>query len=152
MNKENLVALFHALAGAASLVASFATRGQLVIPEEPIKTIGFIIFGLGVLLFTYALFYLREAFGGNVQPVTEELITAGPYKFVRHPLYLAMLIMCLGLGIAMRSIWGLAIALLLFFPLCIYRAKLEEASLLDKFEEEWEDYAKGTKLIIPFVY
>lgn len=152
MKRENLSALFHALSGAAGLIASFYTRGQLNIPEEPTKTVGYSFFGLGFLLFAYTAFYLREAFRGNVAPVTDHLIVDGPYRAVRHPLYLAMLIMCIGLALGLRSIWGLAITLCLFFPSGIVRARLEEKALHEKFGEAWEDYANGTDFMIPLLY
>ena len=152
MNKGNVVALFHALSGAGCLIASFLTRGQIEISEEPIKTVGFTIFGLGIILFGFTVFYLQDAFRGNVAPITETLITTGPYMQVRHPLYLAMLIMCLGLAIGMRSVLGMVIALAAFFPLCIYRARLEEDALHEKFGIEWEEYSGRTNFLIPFLY
>jgi protein-S-isoprenylcysteine O-methyltransferase Ste14 len=152
MRKDNLVALLHALAGGASLITSFYTKGGIPIPEEPVKTAGFIVFGLGMLLFAYAIIYLRDAFRGNIQPITKDLITTGPYQVVRHPLYLAMLTSCLGLAFGMRSIAGLACVVFLFLPLCIYRAKLEERALYARFGEQWQDYVQRTRFMLPFIY
>ncbi|MGD1995302.1 MAG: isoprenylcysteine carboxylmethyltransferase family protein [Anaerolineae bacterium] len=152
MRKKNLVALFHALSGAAGILVSLFSKGQIRLPEQPVKSVGFTIFGLGGLLFAYAVAYLRGGFEGNVDPVTEDLVTEGPYRFVRHPLYLAMLVMCMGLAIGLRSICGLAMTVLVFFPLCIYRARLEEEALELRFGKEWRDYSDRTDFIIPFVY
>ena len=85
MSRYNLTALVHALSGAGSILASLFIRGQLGIPAQPIKSIGYIVFGLGALLYVYTLFYLRSAFEGNVEPITEDLVSDGPYRWVRHP-------------------------------------------------------------------
>jgi protein-S-isoprenylcysteine O-methyltransferase Ste14 len=152
MKKGNIVALFHAISGAGCFIASFTTRGQIGIAEEPIKTVGLIIFGIGIILFTFTVLHLQNAFRGNVDPVTETLVTTGPYHQVRHPLYLAMLIMCVGLAVGMRSVLGAAIAIAAFFPLSVYRAMLEEDALGKKFGKEWEIYRSKTKFMIPFLY
>ena len=152
MSRDNLVALVYALAGSASLITSLYTKGGIPIPEGPAKTTGFIVFGLGMLLFAYAITYLRAAFRGNIQPVTKDLITTGPYRVIRHPLYLAMLISCLGLAFGMRSIAGLVCVIFLFLPLCIYRAKLEERALYARFGEQWQEYVQRTRFMLPFIY
>jgi protein-S-isoprenylcysteine O-methyltransferase Ste14 len=152
LNRNNIIALAHALAGASAIFISFLSRGQIGIPEEPIKTIGFLVFGFGMILFTYSVFNLRAAFRGNIDPTTDILIKSGPYKLVRHPLYLAMLVMSLGLAIGLRSIWGIGLTFFPFLPLCIYRARLEEGALNEKFGQLWQEYSSQTAFLIPFIY
>ena len=117
-----------------------------------LKPIGFAVFGLGMGLFACAALFLKRAFGGNVRPVTEDLIRAGPYKLVRHPLYLGMLIAITGLAVGMRSLWGLVLAYGLFVPLTVLRARLEEAALRARFGREWEEYSNRTYFLLPPVY
>ena len=69
MKKKDLVALIHAVSGAAALIVSVMTSGQVAIPEQPIKAIGYSVFALGCFLFIYALLFLRSAFTGNIDPV-----------------------------------------------------------------------------------
>jgi protein-S-isoprenylcysteine O-methyltransferase Ste14 len=152
MRMKDLVALIHALSGAAALIASVMAKGQIGIPEQPIKAIGYVLCILGCLLFIYSLLFLRSVFSGNIDPVSEMLITEGPYRKVRHPLYLAMLVICLGLAIGMRSWLGIALTAFVFFPLAVYRARLEEAALYDKFGEEWKAYRAHTHFIFPFIF
>jgi len=152
MNRGNIIALFHALSGAGALVAGLLTKGGFEGPGDVFKPLGFAVFAVGMLLFAYTVIFLREAFLGNVEPVAENLVTDGPYQWVRHPLYLGMLITVIGLSIGMRSTWGLAIALGLFLPLTVLRARLEEASLRDKHGSEWEEYAARTHFLIPLIF
>ena len=151
-NRNNLVALAHALLGAAAVIASIMTRGQIRIPEQPVKGIGLAVFALGASLFTYALAYLRRAFLGEVDPVGETLVTGGPYRTVRHPVYLAMLVMCIGLAIAVRSLLGLALTVLGFLPAAVHRARLEERALEAKHGDEWRAYRDRTRFLIPGIY
>jgi protein-S-isoprenylcysteine O-methyltransferase Ste14 len=152
MTKDDGVALLHALAGTFSIIIALLTSQGIPLPEQPIKTAGYILFAFGVLVFLYALAHLRGAFLGNVQPITPDLVTTGPYRVVRHPLYLAMLIMCVSLSIGVRSLWGLACSLFVFFPSAILRAKREETALEAKFGSMWREYSRRTRFILPYIY
>ena len=116
------------------------------------KPLGWGIFALGMGLFAYAALHLRSAFAGNVLPVTDEPVTTGPYRLVRHPLYLAMIISILGLTIGLRSAWGALLLLVAFVPSAVYRAKLEERLLAERFGEVWQHYAERTYLMFPPLY
>jgi protein-S-isoprenylcysteine O-methyltransferase Ste14 len=150
MSKNDLVALVHALLGTAAVIASIMSKGQFGIEEQPVKTIGFAAFLLGTLLFAYAVSFLWKAFIGNVDPVGEALVTTGLYRLVRHPVYLAMLVMCVGLAIGLRSLLGLALTA--FGPTAVYRARLEEQALEAKYEEEWRVYRDRTWFFFPGIY
>jgi protein-S-isoprenylcysteine O-methyltransferase Ste14 len=152
MTMKDLVALIHALSGAAALIASIMAKGQIGIPQQPIKAIGYMLCILGGLLYIYSLLFLRSVISGNIDPVSEKLVTEGPYREVRHPLYLGMLVICLGLAIGMRSWLGIALTTFVFFPSAVYRARLEEAALYDKFGEEWKAYRAHTYFIFPFIF
>ncbi len=152
MGKDDLVALGHALSGACALIAGLVTKGGQQSWASFFKPLGFAAFALGMLLFCVAVLHLGRAFKGNVQPVTEHLITNGPYRIVRHPLYVGMIVSIAGLALGMGSIWGLAITLMVFLPLTLLRARLEEAALHKKFGVTWEDYTARTYFFLPLLY
>jgi protein-S-isoprenylcysteine O-methyltransferase Ste14 len=102
-----------------------------------------------VLLFTYAVVYLRRGFFGNTEPVLELLITKGPYKFCRHPLYLSFLFLLFGFGILLGSRISIIFTLLFSVPSAIYRAKKEDIHLKSKFGESWEHYSSKVGLFYP---
>ncbi len=79
------------------------------------------------------------------------LVTNGPYRFVRHPVYLGLTVAILGIPVSLESWAGLVAVFVLFLPTEIYRARLEDRALALKFGEEWESYAKKTGFILPFL-
>ena len=74
----------------------------------------------------------------------ERLVTDGPYRWVRHPLYLSMVVILVGAGIALGGLWGIVKTFLLFLPVLVYRARLEEGALPGKFGQEWDEYFRQT--------
>ena len=78
-----------------------------------------------------------------------ELVTTGPYRYVRHPIYTGMLLAILGSGLATTRAW------LAFFVwvgiYCLYSAWTEERLMLQQFPEQYAQYKKRTKAVIPFV-
>jgi len=151
MIKGNLVSLLHALSGAGALIAGIMTKNGFLMNAGFLKPIGFSIFAAGMVLFAISALFLRDAFRGNVDPITEHLVCNGPYRWVRHPLYLSMLITIVGLALGMRSIWGLVITVGIFLPLTVLRAKLEETALHAKFGSDWVEYAAMTRFLIPLI-
>ena len=152
MSKGNLIALLHALSGAGAIFVGFLTKGGFEGKAEVFKPLGLAIFAVGMLLFAFSVMVLREAFLGNVTPVTGDLVTDGPYRWIRHPLYLSMIITIVSIAVGMRSIWGLVMTAGLFLPCTVLRARLEEAELRSRFGPEWEEYAQRTSFLIPWLF
>jgi protein-S-isoprenylcysteine O-methyltransferase Ste14 len=79
----------------------------------------------------------------------QHLITEGPARWVRHPYYLAILVMLMGAVIALRSWPGLV----LFIPALVVtadRARREEHNLAIRFDERFEDYRRQVPFLLPF--
>lgn len=152
MNRESFPALLHVLAWV--VVISVSLFAKTDIPGSPamVKLLGWLIFLLGIFMFAWAVAYLKRAFFGNVEPVSDTIITTGPYRFVRHPLYLGMTISTIGLTIGLRSLWGLVGVFLLFIPSGIYRARLEENAMARRFGKEWDEYVKRTCFMFPPIF
>ena len=110
------------------------------------RALGQVVFLLGGLLLLYVTCYLRSGFLGEVEPNLDHLATAGPYRWCRPPLYLSfMVIILLGIDLMFGSPVGILATLFLALPSVIYRARLEEKALADRFGEEWEAYKKRTR-------
>jgi protein-S-isoprenylcysteine O-methyltransferase Ste14 len=152
MNQEKLALLFFVSAALATMVLGWLTRSSWSIPKEIGKFIGEAIFLTGMTAFSWTVLYLRKAFLGDIAPVTENLITRGPYRWVRHPLYLCMMVVLIGIGIAFRSLWGIISVFTVFLPAVIFRARLEESALSERFGSGWGEYATKTKFLIPFLW
>lgn len=93
--------------------------------------------------------------GRNLTPLPAprengELVVAGAYRFVRHPIYSGLIFMAFGWGVWLQS-WltiGYALLLLAFFDI---KSRYEERLLQDKFPE-YAAYRTRVRKLIPFVY
>lgn len=81
-----------------------------------------------------------------------QLITAGPYNFVRNPIYTAMLGMLLATGLAVSHWIGLLAGLIVFAIGTIIRIRSEEKLLRETFGARWEEYARRVPAVVPLVY
>jgi protein-S-isoprenylcysteine O-methyltransferase Ste14 len=77
------------------------------------------------------------------------LITTGPYRLVRHPIYLGLALLVVGEAIAFGGWPALFIALSAIVPTLAWRARAEEKLLSRTFGEPYEVYRKRTKMIVP---
>jgi protein-S-isoprenylcysteine O-methyltransferase Ste14 len=78
-----------------------------------------------------------------------DLVTGGPYRYIRHPIYTGMLLAVLGSGLVIGPVWlavfvGVAIY-------CVFSARTEEGLMVQAFPEEYTQYKRRTKAFIPFV-
>lgn len=80
-----------------------------------------------------------------------ELITRGPYKFIRHPQYLSQLLSDLGAGIALGGFVAVPLIILLEIPLFVLRAKKEEEIMQQHFGDNFLQYKKHSGFMIPFI-
>ena len=76
-----------------------------------------------------------------------ELVTTGPYAFVRHPIYTGILLAMLGTAIGENVSWLLP--LLLFGGYFIYSARREEELMLRQFPEQYPAYMRRTNMLVP---
>jgi len=144
-SRVDLPSLFMVLSFTSNLVIGFFDPIEVPLPKE----IGTVILMCGSLFFVYVLFYLRTGFLGETEPKLDFLVTKGPYRFCRHPQYLSFIIMIFGFDFMFRSIMGLAFTIFLSIPSAVYRARVEDKLLEDKFGKEWENYAKDTGFLFP---
>lgn len=137
------------VAGVATLAAVLLFRDQLPISKGAGWVVGFSVLYVGFALFLWAAYHLKGAVGGFIAPRLDNLIVAGPFRFVRHPTYLGMTISMVGASMVTRSIVGLVLSALLFLPVEIYRARLEERALEDTFGDTWREYVSRTGFFLP---
>ena len=108
--------------------------------------------GMGVLgdVFSWWVF---SNLGNNVTPtiVTRQkarLVTSGPYRWIRHPLYVMGLIVFIGFALGAEN-WFIALTGSLGFVLLTIRAREEEARLIEKFGDKYRLYMKNTGRFFP---
>jgi protein-S-isoprenylcysteine O-methyltransferase Ste14 len=79
------------------------------------------------------------------------LITTGPYRLVRHPIYLGFALLAMGQALAFGSWPALMIVLSGIVPTFAWRARAEETLLTRTFGERYAVYRQRTKMIIPYL-
>jgi protein-S-isoprenylcysteine O-methyltransferase Ste14 len=78
------------------------------------------------------------------------LVTSGPYRLVRHPIYAGIMIASIGTAVALSWAWLIAAALAgVYFS---YSAIVEERNLTEQFPDTYPVYRSSTKMIVPFVF
>lgn len=104
--------------------------------------------GLGVAV--WARIHLGRNWGMPMSEKDEpELVTSGPYRLVRHPIYSGLLLAMLGTALATNLYWLLAIAIIA--PYFTYSARTEERIMATSFPAAYARYRAHTKMLIPFV-
>ncbi len=94
----------------------------------------------GLLVSASALAYLR--FNFSILPEARIVVSGGPYRLVRHPIYLGEVISGLGLLVVLPSPWLVAV-LVSFVAAQLYRTRIEEATLTRAIPG-YADYARRT--------
>ena len=143
--KVDIPSLIMVLSFTANLIVSLYDPTEIILPME----IGEALLVCGFLIFAYVLFYLRSGFFGETEPKLDHLITEGPYSFCRHPQYLSFIIMVMGIDLMLRSVIGVVFTLFVSIPSAVYRGKIEDKLLRDKFGEEWRKYADKVGFLLP---
>jgi len=106
-----------------------------------------------VVLLVWSRIHIRGQYSGHVEVKTDhQLVTSGPYRFIRHPSYCGLLLMSLGVAVGYASLIGLAGFVLLLIPGFIFRIHVEENLLLTQFGAEYEKYAAHTRKLIPGIW
>ncbi|MDH5792370.1 MAG: isoprenylcysteine carboxylmethyltransferase family protein [Candidatus Bathyarchaeota archaeon] len=136
------------------LMALLFSANMVVAFWDPFRSMGFATTGkvlmvVSAVIFVYTVAYLRRGFFGETEPVLEHLVTGGPYRFCRHPLYLSFIVLILGLDLWLGSVLGVAHTLFLSIPSAVYRARVEDKLLREKFGVEWVAYAERVGFLIP---
>jgi protein-S-isoprenylcysteine O-methyltransferase Ste14 len=78
------------------------------------------------------------------------LIKNGPYRYIRHPYYLAVILEVMGFPLIPNSYYSFLVALFSYIPMVFIRLFFEEKELLIKFGEQYTEYRKEVPCIIPF--
>lgn len=116
------------------------------------------ILGLALLLPGMALrLWTRRAikgmYSGHVQVVDDHtLVTTGPYRYIRHPGYAGLVLLCLGIAAGYSSLIGLGAIPLLLMPGLAYRMRVEDDLLEAHFGEDFRLYARRVRKLIPGIW
>ncbi len=113
--------------------------------------VGLVLCALGIALAIWARAHLGRNWGMPMSRKEHpELVTSGPYAFVRHPIYTGILLAILGSTIGVSMFWALPFVLSAGY--FIYSARREEEVLLRQFPEQYSAYMKRSNMLLPWPF
>lgn len=141
----------------ASIFSGFFLRAALPRGRLPhaqtFYLVGLILFVLGLIVRWIAIIHLGRFFTVNLAIAEDhQLITTGPYRFVRHPSYTGTLLIFLGFGLCMLNIFSLAAVFLPISAAFLWRMHVEEEALKEAFGARYLAYAASKPRILPWIY
>jgi protein-S-isoprenylcysteine O-methyltransferase Ste14 len=135
---------------AVILIVRVFRTGSLAVHSPVLGAIGAVLFVSGLALAIWARVHLGRNWGMPMtQRLEPELITSGPYRYVRHPIYTGLLLAVFGSALATNLI-GLLIAAVLGVVF-YYSARVEERNMTEVFPTAYPAYRASTKMLIPFI-
>ncbi len=126
---------------AAGAAISWAL-GWPMLPGLPLTRLGFAVIALGCIPPIWAFMLFWRA-GTEVDPTSvanRKLVTAGPYRFTRNPMYLGLVVIALGIAFWIGA-WPMFLApIAVFITLDRVHIPFEEAKMRRQFATEFDDY------------
>jgi protein-S-isoprenylcysteine O-methyltransferase Ste14 len=119
---------------------------------EGVRWVGLAVFALGTALRVATMLALGRMFSLRVSVEPDHrLVTDGFYRWVRHPSYTSVIVLCVGIALAYRSWFYVVLIPSMIFGLT-RRMATEEKFLLDHFGDDYRAYMARTKRLVPGVY
>ena len=130
------------------LVVGAFPNPVLLTPPAVIRGIAAVLALAAFALGVYGLLYLRRSL--SIIPEARRLVTGGPYRLIRHPLYAAEMLAACALVMDRPGMWA-TLMLVPFIAVQMLRARFEEG-LLTRIFPEYKQYAGQTRRLIPLVW
>ncbi len=114
---------------------------------------------IGIALSVWSIVYMKnvgkgnpmDAFNHEVATRTKSLMTEGPYRICRNPMLLGVFIYYIGVVILLAS-WKALLIFILYIAIMMVQVDREEKRLEADFGEDYIEYKRRTKKIIPFLW
>lgn len=117
-----------------------------------LSIVGVVLILAGAVIRQRAIRALGRYFSSGLRTLEEhKLVKDDLYKHIRHPAYTGFLLVWFGVPLLLSSLYGFLL-MLLFIPCFLYRMKVEENMLIEKFGNEYKEYMRNSKKLIPYVY
>jgi len=149
-----LIAVVIIVISSGSYTSYIETHGVWPLGEQAIMFLawlGVLLVFLGIAIALWARFHLGRNWSNRPAiKAGQELVTDGPYQYVRHPIYTGILLAIIGWILISGPIWILG--LIGFLVMIIYRIPIEEGFMTELFPDQYMAYKAKTKALIPFVW
>ncbi len=144
-----IVLLADALPGIDPTHVTVSSSSLLVVLE----ICGWILYVGGFWLMAAALETLGRNYqlGGSAPRPQDKLVTDGPYRSVRHPMYAATLASALGLALLIQSL-AILVVFVIYVVLIIPLVRLEERNLKAAYGDQYAAYQRRSKSVVPLIW
>lgn len=123
-------------------LSQFTSNRTSFFTDDPyLLSLGAVFIVAGLSLLIAASIHLRRA---------DEIVTSGPFRYIRHPIYVSIYILSIGLGLIFFA-WIWFLVLIVFIPLWWLECKSEEKEMKERYGEEYVAYQERTDMFIPGV-
>ncbi|HME45879.1 MAG TPA: isoprenylcysteine carboxylmethyltransferase family protein [Syntrophorhabdales bacterium] len=121
-------------------------------PVNPVlSVIGVVLCAMGMAFLVWARQCLGKNWSQTVsEKIGQELVTSGPYRYVRHPMYAGGLVACIGSAIIAGG--GFVFLLVILGAIFLWRVGAEDKLMAQQFPNEYPEYKKRTRALIPFLW
>lgn len=124
--------------------------GHLAVSGPVLAGLGVALWAAGLGLAIWARLYIGRNWG---MPMTRrerpDLVTTGPYRLIRHPIYTGIILALLGTALATTPFGLIAVAVIAGF--FVFSATREERFLAGEFPDSFPAYKARTKMLVPFI-
>jgi len=126
-------------------------RGRFLPPNPWHAPVGLALMAAATLFHIWARVHLGRNWTGQVTIKTDhQLVRSGPYRFIRHPIYTALVALALGTAI-ISARWLSLLGAAVFLVAYLRKLRIEETALSQTFAE-WEEYRKKSWALVPGLY
>ncbi len=140
-------------ASVAGLLMTVGGLWGLIMRREafsPALPVIFLQVGAVALIVVARLAFGRRSFHATAAPTAGRLVTTGPYRWIRHPIYTGVCLFAWACVLGHATVFALSMAALVTVG-SVFRMLAEE-SLLRKRYPEYSEYARRTKRMVPYVF
>jgi protein-S-isoprenylcysteine O-methyltransferase Ste14 len=126
-------------------------NGALATSNSVLDYLGLALCVAGIAVAIWARRYLGKNWSATPSlKEAHELITTGPYRIVRHPIYTGILLALLGTALVGGAAWLVLFAVVT--AIFVRRVFVEERLMMQRFPEQYPGYHTRTSALIPFVF
>lgn len=148
-----LVILIMSSLSVVAAVSEWAYLNDAEQSSQLLTIIGAILLVCGIAVRVWAIQTLGKHFTATVTLTNDhQLVKSGPYQWVRHPSYLGAFMAIVGAPVFLNAHWAALVAFLSMTIAYYLRIGVEEKMLSAYFGNQYQDYKKVTKRIIPFIW
>lgn len=153
VEKRSFFLIFSALAATIAAAAVLGEMRSISQAMPWLKTVGITLFGLGVFLRFWGILHLKSQFTRHVTVQQGDgIVSTGPYRKLRHPLYTGLLLIAIGMALFFQSLIAALVGGVWVGWALAKRMDGEEAMLIEEFGEEYREWMKRRARLIPFIY